>query len=116
VVSSSSSSTDTPPVIETPFIEFTKNSECLITCLNPCNTIHDTNCKNNCKRIYDINYNPFLNVKEVIATCEGYGYIGLELQSSNMYMNQMERYIDEIYDLLFATKSVCVFKYFQKTC
>ena len=49
----SSSSTDTPP----PFIEFTKNSDCLTTCLNPCNAVHDVQCRNYSKRVYDIRFN-----------------------------------------------------------
>jgi hypothetical protein len=101
----SSSSTDTP------FIEFTKNSDCLITCSNPCNAIHAIPCKNYCKRVYDIKYNPFLNEKDIINTCNEYGYNTIELPSSFELCYRGQKVLDDIYDSLTNSKSMCIFKY-----
>jgi hypothetical protein len=109
VISSSSSSTDTPPVIELP-LKITTTSLCLKSCSNPLNGIHDMVCKNKGRKVYDTKFNSFLNEEEVIETCKRYGYKNIQLpKEGNVFM--LEDDLEDVFYHLHDRKKICVFTY-----
>ena len=57
------------------------------------------------KKVYDIRCNTFLNEKDIINTCNEYGYNTIELPDSLTFG------FEDIYDTLINSKSICIFKY-----
>lgn len=63
------------------------------------------------KKVYDIRTNPFVNEKDIINSCHEYGYNTIELPDSFTLCFEGQKVLEDIYDTLINSKSICIFKY-----